>query len=949
MSQADNRKYPQFILWFLSRPKTTAFITFLFLSCIAGFIVMQQYKIVKEDEQQEMNNIIKIFNQNLEQSLKNCYTTTLTLALTINDKGIPENFEEVSKKLLESNKIISAVQLVPQGVIKYVYPVEGNEADINLNILKDPYLKTEALKSAFSKKMYFEGPLNLKQGGTGIVGRFPVFINNKFWGFSAVIIKLDDLLKYSGITTVDDSKYDFQFSKENANTKKEVFFLSGSTDLSQKYYITATIPDGDWKLYLISKHQNYLYAPIFLLGLVGLLFAIFFGILIYNLLKIPEELQYLVNIQATKVFNSENKFQAIFDQAAVGIAHIDSATGIYIEINDQFCKLLGYSENELRQKSFQSITHPDDLAADLMNLKKLFDGEIKGYNLEKRYYNKHGAIVWVNISVSPLFKNGQKLTSFISIVVDISSKKEAKTQIKKSETRFKSLFDDSPLPVREEDFSSVKKYLFELKLCNKQPEIVEAYFINNPQEIDKCYSLIKIINVNKASLKLYKVKTKEELIQNNSDLQSVQAKKDFTKNLIAITQGHKQYSLDSVIVTAQGEHRIVNLRWNMIRGYKKTFERIIVSTEDITDRKLIENIIHKSQQRTESLINTIDGIVWECDAKTFAFTFISKKVEKILGYTAEEWLQYPTFWVDHIHPDDQKWIVEYCTMKTKENLNHNFEYRMIAKDGSIVWLRDIVNVITENNQAVSLRGIMIDVTINKKSEEELKNSFNLVTEQNKRLLNFSYIVSHNLRSQTSNIASIIELLENSESEEERNEMIQLLKSVSHSLNETMIHLNEVITIRTNIGLVSEPLNLKYYVETAQKVLSEQIYAKNVSITTNIPEDVIINYNPAYLESILYNIISNSIRYSHPDRTPVIQIQYIADDENKMLQISDNGVGIDLVKNADKIFGMYKTFTNHADSKGIGLFITKNQIDAMGGTITVESQVNIGTTFKIYIQ
>jgi signal transduction histidine kinase len=164
----------------------------------------------------------------------------------------------------------------------------------------------------------------------------------------------------------------------------------------------------------------------------------------------------------------------------------------------------------------------------------------------------------------------------------------------------------------------------------------------------------------------------------------------------------------------------------------------------------------------------------------------------------------------------------------------------------------------------------------------------------------------------------------------------------------MIHLNEVINIRTNIGLVSESLNLKQYIETVQKVLSEQINLKQVSISTMMPDDVMINYNPAYLESILYNIISNSIRYSHPDRKPIISIKWINNDENKILEITDNGVGIDLVKNADKIFGMYKTFTSNVDSKGIGLFITKNQIDAMGGNITVESEPNVGTTFKIYI-
>ncbi len=501
----------------------------------------------------------------------------------------------------------------------------------------------------------------------------------------------------------------------------------------------------------------------------------------------------------------------------------------------------------------------------------------------------------------------------------------------------------------EEDFSEVKKYLQKLNLINESPETVSLYLKMHPDVVHQCIDLVKIIDVNTMCLSLHKVSTKNELITDLSQIIDKDSIPDFTKQLIAITQGEKQLIIDTKIKNKDGEYRDVNLRWNVIQGYEKSLERIIVSTEDITDRKLSENIILSSQQRIESLINTIDGIVWECDAKTFAFNFISQKAEKILGYTAEEWLSSKTFWSDHIHPEDRQWTIDYCTLKTKENLNHDFEYRMIAKNGAVVWLRDIVNVISENDQALSLRGIMIDITTTKEAEKDLNDSFNLVTEQNKRLLNFSYIVSHNLRSHTSNIASIMSLIESSESEEEKDEMIQLLKSVSNSLNETMIHLNEVINIRTNIGLVSESLNLQQYLETVQRVLSEQISSKDVSISTIMPDDVMINYNPAYLESILYNIISNSIRYSHPERKPTIIIKWITDDENKILQISDNGVGIDLVKNADKIFGMYKTFTNNADSKGIGLFITKNQIDAMGGNITVESEPNIGTTFKIYIQ
>ncbi|MFV8369886.1 PAS domain S-box protein [Flavobacterium sp. LB2R40] len=943
------KKNTKFIKWFLDRPKTTGLLTFLFLSYIAGFIVSQQYKLIKEDEQREMNSILNVVNQNIEQSLKNCYTTTLTLALTINDKGIPENFDYVSQKLIESNTNISAVQLVPQGIIKYIYPLAGNEAALNLNILTTPSLKKEALKSITNQKMYFAGPLKLKQGGVGIVGRFPIFRNNRFWGFSAVIIKLDAFLKASGIENVDDSKYYFQFSKYNIEDQKEIFYLPNKRDFSKNYNISTTIPDGDWKLYLISKHQNYLYLQILIPGIIGIILAALFGVLIFTLLKIPKELQSLVNIQATKLLNSEIKFEAIFDQAAVGIAHIDSFTGNFIEINNQYCQLLGYTQQEMKERNFQSVTHPEDLKKDLLNLEKLRDGKIREYSIEKRCYTKSGDIVWVNLTVSPLLKKDKKVTTHISIVEDISAKKAAEKLIKKSEIRFKSLFEDSPIPLWEEDFSKVKSYLQKLNLLNESPETVSLYLKMHPDVIHKCVSLVKIINVNKMCLNLHKVKTKKELILGLSQIIDNDSISDFTKQLIAITQGEKQLIIDTKIKNTASEYRNVNLRWNVIRGYEKTLERIIVSTEDITDRKSSEKTILNSQRRIESLINTIDGIVWECDASSFSFNFISQKVENILGYTPEEWLGNSSFWRDHIYSEDKEWVQNYCKVKTNESLDHDFEYRMVAKNGSIVWLRDIVNVVLENGKVTSLRGIMIDITKAKEAEKDLNTSFNLVTEQNKRLLNFSYIVSHNLRSHTSNIASIVALIESSESEEEREQMMELLKTVSSSLNETMLHLNEVINIRTNIGLVSEPLNLERYITTVKNVLTEQIVSHEVTIFTEIPDETMINYNPAYLESILYNIISNSIRYRHPARKPIIKINLAIENEMKVLQISDNGIGIDLVRNADKIFGMYKTFTNNSDSKGIGLFITKNQIDAMGGTITVESEPNIGTTFKIYIQ
>jgi signal transduction histidine kinase len=222
-----------------------------------------------------------------------------------------------------------------------------------------------------------------------------------------------------------------------------------------------------------------------------------------------------------------------------------------------------------------------------------------------------------------------------------------------------------------------------------------------------------------------------------------------------------------------------------------------------------------------------------------------------------------------------------------------------------------------------------------------------VNEQNKRLLNFSYIVSHNLRSHTSNIISILNFLEKEDTVAEKSELLQHLKRVSLSLNDTLYNLNEVVSIRNNMNMVIEPLNLREYILQALGVLSEQIIQKNVQIINNVPEDTLVNYNPAYLESVVLNFISNAIKYSSPERQPKIELSVFHEKENMIFKVSDNGIGIDMKKNGDKLFGMYKTFNNNPDARGIGLFITKNQIDAMGGKVEVESELGIGTSFRIY--
>jgi len=147
-------------------------------------------------------------------------------------------------------------------------------------------------------------------------------------------------------------------------------------------------------------------------------------------------------------------------------------------------------------------------------------------------------------------------------------------------------------------------------------------------------------------------------------------------------------------------------------GFNKMAEGINIRDKDLRD----------SYQKYEDLVNSLDSIVWEADAKTSQFSFVSRQAERLLGYPIERWLTEPTFWKDHIHPDDREWAVAFCVNAISEKRPHDFEYRMIADDGRTVWLRDIVNVVIENDQSVKLRGVMVDITGWKQAEEMRRKS-----------------------------------------------------------------------------------------------------------------------------------------------------------------------------------------------------------------------------------
>jgi signal transduction histidine kinase len=243
--------------------------------------------------------------------------------------------------------------------------------------------------------------------------------------------------------------------------------------------------------------------------------------------------------------------------------------------------------------------------------------------------------------------------------------------------------------------------------------------------------------------------------------------------------------------------------------------------------------------------------------------------------------------------------------------------------------------------------IQRDVTVEKEREKEREQLIRELTQNNKDLKQFSYITSHNLRAPLSNLTGLLNLIEDIPIEDsELKEIINGFSKSTHLLNETINDLVKVIIIKDNPSVQKEKLFIKDVFENVFNQLSFLISSNKPILKIDLEVETIFDINKSYLESIFLNLLTNAINYREPSRQLRITIATKAEDNNLFITFKDNGIGIDLEKNNDKIFGLYQRFHNYPESKGLGLYLVKSQVESMGGTISVESNVGKGTTFTI---
>lgn len=343
--------------------------------------------------------------------------------------------------------------------------------------------------------------------------------------------------------------------------------------------------------------------------------------------------------------------------------------------------------------------------------------------------------------------------------------------------------------------------------------------------------------------------------------------------------------------------------------------------------------------------------VWEWDIITNKI-YHSDQLKKIFGYINPDVDITDINWKERIHPDDLDQLVTHVDNHLKRiTKEYRSEHRILSQDGSYKWIFDCGKIVSYDsfNQPTRLIGTTIDITQRKLDEETVKQSLSIITNQNKKLTNFAHIVAHNLKEHAGNFESLLNFYNESEGTQEKDEIVTHLRTVSNSLSKTIASLRDIVSKQLNHKIEIKPLNIHYYVNKVAELLELEILSKKAIIINDVPKDLVLYSNEAYLESIILNLASNALKYSHLERTPIIKIDSTVSRDEVIIRVSDNGIGMDLEKFGKDIFGLYKTFHGNENAEGIGLYITKSQIESLGATIGVESKVNEGTSFIISVK
>ncbi|KYG71586.1 PAS domain S-box-containing protein [Roseivirga ehrenbergii] len=553
--------------------------------------------------------------------------------------------------------------------------------------------------------------------------------------------------------------------------------------------------------------------------------------------------------------------------------------------------------------------------------------EKKTFDLELEIITAKGNHKWIRTVGIPEIENNQ-VVSVYGVFQDIDEKTKANKLLALQEEQFRQTFEFAAngmaLVGLQGQWLQVNKSLSQIIGYSKN-ELEKLTFadITHPADLEKDYKLLDQLT--------------------NGKIDSYQMEKRYFHK-----KGHIIWVLLSV---------------SMVKNSMGLPSHYVAQINNITERKQAQFQLQESISKLQGIQDASTQVsIIETDINGVIKSF-NRGAENLLGYSATEMIDKQTPEIIHLASEIKERSkelsksyntdiqgVQTLVYQASVGLYETREWTYIRKNGSTFPVQLTVTAIkNSNNEVKGYLGVATDISNLKRVEEEVKSLLDVTQEQNERLLNFAHIVSHNLRSHSGNLSMLTELMKMEVPEATQNPFFPLLTEASENLKETIQHLNEVVAMstKTNDNLLS--LNLLEYIKKAQTNLHASILESETQIEINVSSSIFVKAIPAYLESIFLNLISNAVKYRSSERPNRITIDAIVKKQFVVIKFTDNGMGMNMKLHGRKLFGMYKTFHGNEDARGIGLFITKNQIEAMNGKIEVESELDKGTTFKVYLK
>ena len=607
---------------------------------------------------------------------------------------------------------------------------------------------------------------------------------------------------------------------------------------------------------------------------------------------------------------SEKKYRSIFENIQ-DVYYRTNRLGIVTEISPSIEGYSGYKREEIIGNPVSNFYYyqkdREKLIEKLKNKGIVTDFEV-------RLANAGNKLMYTSVSAKIVRNDADEIVAVEGIMRDITERKTAELKLKETHNFFDQILNNTSEGI---------------------------YVVNSSYEYIYWNSMMESISgmssgevLGKKPFDLFSHVNHEKLIAT------------FRKAMSGETVKSNDYYYE---IATTGKKGWAQAYYTPLRSKDGEIESVLVAVSDITVRKLAEKKLRESDETLTKLSEQVPGAIYQFQQfpdGAACFPFASSAIHSVYEVSPEDIRHDASKAIERIHPEDLDLVVKSINKSFHTLEPWELDYRVVLPANGVRWLRGRARPEKQPDNSVIWNGYISDVTEKKKQEVELHETLNIVSDQNSRLLNFAHIVSHNLRNHAGNISSLLSLYESENSEEERLQLLNYLNMASNRLNEAINDLNKIIDQQAGTSKSVCKVNVYDYFLKIKEILSTDIIINNVTFDTSIPEDFELDYNPAYLESILLNLISNAIKYRHPDRPPVIKVSLKTNEKFPELVISDNGIGVDLNKHGDKLFGMYNTFHNNDDSKGIGLYITKNQVESMGGTIAVESIVDEGTQFNI---